>query len=85
MPFVRKSTATPTLDERLAGHAATKAAAMSVFESAARDLDTVAESATALSEEISEEILRLDEISVAAESEATDAADKAAKIRALFV
>lgn len=85
MPFVRKPVSAPTLEDRLAGHAATKAAAMSVFEQAATDLDEVRDSAYALSNEIGDEIIRLDEISAAAEAEAADAEIKASKIRALFV
>jgi hypothetical protein len=74
-----------TLEERLNATSATKAAALSVFEAAAADLQSTADEAHALRLEIVAEISRLHELEAAVYAERQDAKTKAALIRESFL
>ena len=82
---LKKKATPPTIEDRLAGVAATKAAALSIFEVAARDLDDAATEANEIRDLVLAEIDRLTEIANAAEAEAVDAADSAGRFRALIL
>lgn len=77
----KKTAAVPTIEERLASASATKSAALSVFEQAARDLDAAQDEAREVEAYAHAEIERLTAIAVAAADEATDAEIKAANFR----
>ena len=74
----------PTLDERLAGATATKAAALSVFAAAADDLDAATAEAEAVIAEAEARIAALRETSMNADAERQRSRQAAAQIRALF-
>lgn len=77
----KKKTAAPTIEERLASAAATKAAALYVFEAAAADLDAARDEAREVEAFAFAEIERLQEIARAAADEAVDAEIKAENFR----
>lgn len=83
--FKSKTTTPPTLEERLAGAAAIKGAALAVFEQAAADLDTAVEEADSVRGLAVAEIERLREIVAAADDESAAAYTAAHTIRATIL
>lgn len=77
----KKTAAAPTIAERFASASATKSAALSIFEQAARDLDAVQPEAREVAAFAHAEIERLTAIAVAAADAAADAEIKAANFR----
>jgi hypothetical protein len=76
----KKPVAVPTIEERLAAVAATKGAALSVFEVAVRDLNEAKDAAREIEAITFAEIERLQEVARAAADEAIDAEIKASNI-----
>jgi len=74
-----------TLADKLAGVSATKEAALSVFVTAANDLEAVADEADLVQQTADSEAEYLDQLAYSARQEATEARTKAALIRESFL